>query len=79
MTRSYYAMHLNNWLDYFDEKSIFITTDLELQANSRKVFSRIEDFLGVDKHMAKLHTKFLPNEVIPNIRIIEISLKLSGI
>ena len=61
MTRSFYAMHINNWLKYFDEESIFITTDLELQANSQKVSSRIEDFLGVAKH--QLRTKFTPNEV----------------
>ena len=61
MTRSFYAMHINNWLKYFDEESIYITTDLELETNSKKVFSDIADFLGVAKHQLK--TKFIPNKV----------------
>ena len=64
MTRSYYAMHLNNWLEYFNEKSFFVTTDLELEADADKVFSQIQDFLGVDKYKNELKTKFIPNQVI---------------
>ena len=65
LTRSFYSIHINRWLEYFNEEQIYLTTSQSILTNTSQVLSEIEDFLGVESYDLSLHSSQLKvNEVI---------------
>ena len=64
LTRSFYSIHINRWLEYFNEEQIYLTTSQSILTNTSQVLSDIEDFLGVESYDLSLHRSQLKaNEV----------------
>merc|ERR1712176_1206648 len=55
LTRSFYSIHINRWLEYFNEEQIYLTTSQSILTNTSQVLSDIEDFLGVESYDLSLH------------------------
>ena len=64
LTRSFYSIHINRWLEYFNKEQIYLTTSQSILTNTSQVFAEIEDFLGVESYEISLHRSQLRvNEV----------------
>ena len=64
LTRSFYSIHINRWLEYFNKEQIYLTTSQSILTNTSRVLAEIEDFLGVESYEISLQRSQLRvNEV----------------